>query len=100
MIITKFTIAVQLLKIGEQIIDMIQGAGTLGVAGNLYLLPGGQIRVDLPFGCLNLAFNGSNFARYVEVVHLGSIAKRIELLLQIVQGSLEFEGVFRLVHLQ
>ena len=45
-VVGKMTVAVQLLEVGAQGGDVVEGIGTLGVAGNLRDLRGGEFGVD------------------------------------------------------
>ena len=81
-VLGKQAVAVQFLKIGERLSQVIQRVGTLGMAGQLHALPGVEVRENLPAGFLQLLFDeldflleadaqGVLFRVFPEVVELG-----------------------------
>ena len=97
-VVVKLAVAVELLKVGAEGADVVEGVGALGVAGDLHALPRGEVGVDVPLGDLDLFLDGGQLAGHVDVVLKGLLVQGFELLLEFAEWFLELEQVGGSIH--
>ena len=84
-------VPVQLLPVGEEGLDVVQGVGALGVAGDLHRLPRRELGEDLLPGLLELLLEGGQLL--VAALPLAEEAEVLDLRLELLDGPFEFAGV-------
>ena len=67
-VVPEVAVAVDFLEIGKSVLEVVQGIGALGVAGELDFLPGGEVGVDLFDLLLDLLFGRGHLPVEVYIV--------------------------------
>ena len=97
LIVRKRAVAVELVEIREDFIDVVERIGARRVTGDERALPGREGRIDLLDELVFLRFEGSDFAlnRYAALrLRFGELAQFINLLLEHLNVVLEFKEYF------
>jgi hypothetical protein len=79
-VVVELAVAVELLETGADRLDVIEGVGALGVAGDLDFLPRREGGLNFALGGADFLFDGVDFAGEVHVGLDGLLAQFIELL--------------------
>ena len=90
-VVADVAVAVELGEVFEGQRDVIEHERALGVAGDLYALPRGEVLVDGRARLCELAFHGRDLFRQVEVLPCGLGAELLDLTLNLGGGLFEFE---------
>jgi hypothetical protein len=95
-VIGEQAVAVEFLKIGERLADVIQRVRTFWMARELDALPRRKIQKNLPSGFFQLAFDKLDFflETDAERMFFGMLAEFVQLGLQFDDGLLEIELMF------
>ena len=97
-VIAYMAIAMQLLEVGADGLDVVEGVGALRMAGHQDALPRGEIRVNVAPGQLDLLFDGRELGGHVDIVLQRLLVKGFELFLEFAERFLEFEEVGGSLH--
>ncbi len=90
-IVGEAPVPVELPEALEDLVDIVLGIGTPGMAGDLGYLPGGQAAVDLLRLAAGLALEPLDLFADVEVGLVGDIAQLLDLRFQLGDRLLEVE---------
>ncbi len=98
LVVAEEAVSMKFLEVGEDVVDIVEGVGAEGVAGELDLLPGGEVLVDGGLGGLEFFLDGADFGADVQILLGGEAAEVLELGFELAQGFLEFERKLGLFH--